>query len=98
MRAHVLRHGRLADDAASVIRPGERDRPGTSGPASLTTSPLALDTGKPTVPGPPAKSSITCVIICADERAHPSRGGAAKPRDFPSQPGCRTERTHVLLG
>ena len=33
----------------------------------------------------------------AHERAHPSRGGAAKPRDPSGQPGCRTEpRSHVL--
>ena len=30
------------------------------------------------------------------EIAHPSRGGAAKPRDSLSQPGCRTEPSHVL--
>jgi hypothetical protein len=46
----------------------------------------------------PSAQSITGVLICAHEQAHPSRGGAAKPRDSLSQPGRRTERIHVLLG
>ena len=32
------------------------------------------------------------------EIAHPSRGGAAKPRDSRSQPGCRMERLIDVLG
>jgi len=32
------------------------------------------------------------------EIAHPSRDGAAKPRDSPSQPGYRMEPSNGLLG
>ncbi len=32
------------------------------------------------------------------EMAHPSRGGAAKPRDSPSQPGCRMKVYDNVLG
>ena len=52
--------------------------------------------GRPPPAGPWSAGSPRARLAgrCPDrarEIAHPSRGGAAKPRDSPSQPGCRTE-------
>ena len=47
---------------------------------------------------PRARPPSRPLVERVHEQAHPSRGGAAKPRDSLSSPGCRMENRIVILG